>query len=54
MQEILAQTIKRDRDDSERTIAPLKAAADAVHIDSTSLSPDEVVKKVLAVVERKK
>ena len=53
-QEILAQTIKRDRDDSERTIAPVKAASDAVHIDSTSLSPDEVVQKVLAVVEGKK
>lgn len=53
-QQILAQTIKRDRDDSERTIAPLKAAPDAVHIDSTSLSPDEVVQKVLLVVERKK
>ena len=46
-QEILAQIIKRDRDDSERTIAPLKAASDAVHIDSTILSPDEVVRRVL-------
>ena len=53
-QEILAQIIKRDRDDSERTIAPLKAAPDAVHIDSTSLKPDEVVRKVLEVVEGKK
>lgn len=51
--EILAQIIKRDRDDSERTIAPLKAAADAVHIDSTIIGPDEVVKRVLEVVERK-
>ena len=53
-QEILAQIIKRDRDDSERTIAPLKAAPDAVHIDSTSLNPDEVVRKVLEVVAGKK
>ena len=53
-QEILAQIIKRDRDDSERTIAPLKAAPDAVHIDSTSLNPDEVVRKVLEVVTGKK
>ena len=41
--EILAQIIKRDRDDSERTIAPLKAAPDAVHIDSTNIGPDQVV-----------
>jgi cytidylate kinase len=50
-QEIRAQIIKRDRDDSERTIAPLKAALDAVHIDSTILSPDEVVQCVLEVVQ---
>ncbi len=50
-QEIRAQIIKRDRDDSERTIAPLKAALDAVHIDSTILSPDEVVQRVLEVVQ---
>ena len=50
-QEIRAQIIKRDRDDSERTIAPLKAAIDAVHIDSTILSPDEVVQRVLEVVQ---
>ncbi|MCF6186645.1 MAG: (d)CMP kinase, partial [Desulfobulbaceae bacterium] len=37
-QEILAQIIKRDRDDSERTIAPLKAADDAVRIDASRLS----------------
>jgi cytidylate kinase len=50
-QEILAQISKRDRDDSERTIAPLRAASDAVHIDSTILNPDEVVKRVLEVVQ---
>ena len=50
-QEIRAQIIKRDRDDSERTIAPLKAAPDAVRIDSTIISPDEVVQRVLEVVQ---
>jgi len=52
-QQIFAQIVKRDRDDSERTIAPLKAAPDAVHIDSTTFGPDEVVQKVLEVVEGK-
>ena len=52
-QEIFEQIVKRDRDDSERTIAPLKAAPDAVRIDSTVIGPDEVVKKVLEVVESK-
>ncbi|MFZ5798346.1 MAG: (d)CMP kinase [Desulfobulbus sp.] len=50
--EILAQIVKRDRDDSERTIAPLKAAPDAVRIDSTGMSVDEVVEQVLGVVQQ--
>lgn len=49
-EEILVQTLKRDRDDSERTIAPLKAAPDAVHIDSTAIGPDEVLQRVLEIV----
>lgn len=52
-QEILAQISKRDRDDSERTIAPLKAAPDAMHIDSTDLGPDQVVQRILEFVRRK-
>ena len=52
-QEILAQIIKRDRDDSERTIAPLKAAPEAVYIDSTVLKPDEVIQRILEVVQKK-
>jgi len=51
--EILAQIIKRDRDDSERTIAPLRAAPDAVHIDSTHLAPEEVLQEILKVVGSK-
>ena len=52
--EILAQIIRRDRDDSERSIAPLRAAPDAVVIDSTGLTVDEVVGRVLAVVQQHK
>jgi cytidylate kinase len=49
-EEILRQITRRDRDDSERTIAPLKAAPDAVHIDSTRLGPEEVVQRMLSFV----
>jgi len=45
--EILQQTIKRDHDDSTRTHAPLKPAADAVMIDSSRMSIDEVVNFML-------
>jgi CMP/dCMP kinase len=38
---------QRDRQDSERTTAPLKAAPDAVVLDTTALSLEEVVSRVL-------
>lgn len=46
-QEILSQIIKRDQDDSSRALAPLKAAYDAIIIDSSALSIDEVVTFIL-------
>ncbi len=51
--EIYNQIVKRDRDDMERSLAPLKAAPDAVRIDSTDLSPDNVLAMMLAVIHRK-
>ena len=43
-QQLLAQIIQRDKDDRERTIAPLKAAPDALTIDSTGMPVEEVVR----------
>ena len=37
----------RDKQDSEREIAPLKQAEDAILIDSTNLTIDQVVEKIL-------
>ncbi|HDO31113.1 MAG TPA: (d)CMP kinase [Actinobacteria bacterium] len=48
--EIFNQIVKRDRDDMERSLAPLKAAPDAVRIDSTDLGPDDVLARMLAVI----
>lgn len=48
-EDILEKVIVRDRIDSTRDVAPLKAAADAVVIDSDKMSVDEVVEKVLAL-----
>jgi cytidylate kinase len=47
-QELLAQIIQRDRQDRERTVAPLRMAEDAVLIDSSRLSADEVAARMLA------
>jgi len=43
-QQLLTQIIQRDKDDRERPIAPLKAAPDALVIDSTGLPVEEVVR----------
>lgn len=40
---------RRDQLDSERKISPLKPAADAVEIDSTSLAAEQVVERILAL-----
>lgn len=47
--DILAKVIERDRIDSTRDVAPLKAADDAVVIDSNQLNANEVFEQVLAL-----
>lgn len=42
---------KRDRIDSSRSLAPLKKAEDALEIDTTCLSIDQVVDRVLRLVQ---
>ena len=42
----------RDLSDSEREVAPLKVAKDAIVIDTTYFSLDESVKKVQSLVEQ--
>lgn len=48
--EVLAEQNKRDKEDSEREVAPLKPAADAVQLDSTALPLSEVVHRIEALV----
>jgi cytidylate kinase len=48
--EITADIQERDQRDSARDIAPLIAAADAVYIDSSTMSIQAVVEKVLSMV----
>ena len=47
--EILAQVTERDRIDSTRDVAPLRAAEDAISLDSDKLNADEVFEKVMAL-----
>jgi cytidylate kinase len=48
LDEVLAAVLERDRRDSTRTVAPLCMAADAVELDTSAMTFDEVV----ATVER--
>jgi len=48
---ILAGMRERDRLDSTRTLAPLRPADDAIILDSTKLSIDDVFKRALALAE---
>jgi len=41
----------RDRQDSEREVSPLRPAPDAVVLDTTTLSLDEVISRVLELAE---
>ena len=47
---LLREILARDARDAQRTVAPLKPADDAVLIDTTGLSIEEVVERVLALV----
>ena len=53
----LAETVRemaeRDKRDSERDLAPLRAAEDAIAIDSSALSAEEVAFRVLTEIEKK-
>lgn len=48
---LLAEIQQRDYNDSNRTAAPLKKAADAVEIDSTGLSIDEITERIVNLAE---
>jgi cytidylate kinase len=48
----LEEVRKRDHRDASRATSPMVAAPDAVHLDTTHLSVDEVVEKILGLFER--
>jgi cytidylate kinase len=50
--DVLAEQRARDERDESREHSPLRAAADAVELDTTGLSVDEVVGRIAAMVRR--
>jgi len=52
-EKILEDIKIRDKRDSTREIAPLKKADDAILVDSTNLTIEQVVKKVIDIIKEK-
>jgi len=52
MAALLGELRERDRRDTERAVAPLRKAEDAVQIDTTGLSAAEAVAQVLALYKQ--
>jgi len=50
---VLADQRRRDRDDTERAIAPLKPAPDALVVDTTDMDLDQVVEECLRIAEER-
>jgi len=53
IEEVTEDIIKRDYNDMNREIAPLKQADDSILIDSSNLSIDETVDKIVSYVDRR-
>jgi len=53
VEHIAQDLVKRDQRDAERECAPLSQAEHAIKIDSTVMRVDEVVDRMLSVLERK-
>lgn len=52
-EEVLADLIKRDYNDSHREIAPLKPAEDSVTVDTTELTLEQSINKIISIIKEK-
>ncbi|ABS21542.1 (d)CMP kinase [Bacillus cytotoxicus] len=50
LEQLKKEIAQRDKLDSEREVSPLKKAEDAFELDTTSLSIEEVVRNIMAIV----
>lgn len=53
-EEVLRNIKDRDKRDSNREIAPLKKAEDAIYIDSSNMTIEEVTNKIIDIINDKK
>jgi len=54
LDEVIRQTIERDRRDAEREASPLRPADDAVFIDSSDLTVEDVVQRMMDIIDSRR
>ena len=52
-QEVLESIMKRDKNDMNKKVGALKRAPDAIYIDSSNLSIEQVKTKIINIIEKK-
>ena len=53
LESVEAKIMKRDEDDRNREISPLREAPDAVHLDTSDMNIDQAVEAVLSICREK-
>ncbi len=51
-EEVLKNIIDRDKRDSSREVAPLKKAEDAIYVDTTKMTIEEVVGRIVDIINK--
>lgn len=53
-EEVMSSLAERDRLDSEREASPLSQAEDAIHLDTSEMTPEQVIRQILTWIEEKR
>ncbi|WP_197681391.1 (d)CMP kinase [Planococcus donghaensis] len=53
LEELQAEIAKRDKMDSEREVAPLRQAEDAIYLDTTTLTIEQAAQEILKLAEER-
>lgn len=53
LEQVMSDMIQRDKNDSTRAAAPLKAAEDAVYVDTTDMTLGESIEHICALIARR-
>lgn len=52
-EQLLRETVRRDEDDANRAVAPLRPAADAVVLDTTELNFEESLQRIIEIIRER-